>query len=55
MAGKHIEYDRHLGEYVAYFDDMLIGFYATQQKAQTALNDYVYQLLTKQRQIVTAD
>lgn len=44
--GKHIHRCRPQSSYVVYFDGHeLPGFYRTEQRAQSALNDYVWHLI----------
>jgi hypothetical protein len=49
MNHKHVEYDTITGDYAAYLDGDLIGFYPTRQTAQAALDDIVFKRLKGQR------
>jgi hypothetical protein len=45
MNHKHVEYDTITGDYAAYLDGDLVGFYATRQAAQVALDAIVFKRL----------
>jgi hypothetical protein len=45
MNHKHVEYDTITGDYAAYLDGDIVGFYATRQAAQVALDAIVFKRL----------
>jgi hypothetical protein len=45
MNHKYVEYDTITGDYAAYLDGDLVGYFSTRQAAQAALDATVYKRL----------
>jgi hypothetical protein len=45
MNHKYVEYDTITGDYAAYLDGDIVGYFSTRQAAQAALDAIVYKRL----------
>lgn len=45
--GWRIEFDPHAGDYAAWIDWNVIGYFSSQQKAQSAIDEYLFDDLAR--------